>query len=276
MKLNNKGFAISTVMYIILIFALVLIVSILGLLSSRKMTLDKIKDSTLTEVKSNIFLKEYNEGDKIKVAGEYYYVISRSPRSQDYVVALKEYPLTVDEINTYGIINGINYVNKNTKSSRGVAYDITRYDPQIFEDVPTGYGGMAFYSSSKCGYRYADSDVDTDSCVNESATNYNVSHIKKVIDNWSNTKFIKGELKNVDGYNARLLSSDETPTVNSFKWDRYLEYSYWTMFTEDTSRSKVRAVKFKGFVSSSASVFRYDIAVRPVINVYKSAIAEEE
>lgn len=54
MKLNNKGFAISTVMYIILIMALVLIVSILGMLSSRKMTLDKVKDATLKEVRHRI------------------------------------------------------------------------------------------------------------------------------------------------------------------------------------------------------------------------------
>lgn len=43
MKLNNKGFAISTIMYIILIMAVVLISITLSLLSNRKLVLDKAK-----------------------------------------------------------------------------------------------------------------------------------------------------------------------------------------------------------------------------------------
>jgi hypothetical protein len=43
MKLNNKGFAISTIMYMILIMAVILITLTLTLLSSRKLILDKTK-----------------------------------------------------------------------------------------------------------------------------------------------------------------------------------------------------------------------------------------
>lgn len=43
MKLNNKGFAISTIMYMILIMAVILITLTLTLLSSRKLILDKAK-----------------------------------------------------------------------------------------------------------------------------------------------------------------------------------------------------------------------------------------
>ena len=50
MKLNNKGFAISTVMYMILIMAIVLITLTLALLSSRKFVLDKIKDEALNNI----------------------------------------------------------------------------------------------------------------------------------------------------------------------------------------------------------------------------------
>ena len=51
MKLNNKGFAISTIMYMILIMAVVLITLTLTLLNSRKLVLDKIKE----EAKDNIY-----------------------------------------------------------------------------------------------------------------------------------------------------------------------------------------------------------------------------
>lgn len=43
MKLNNRGFAISTLMYMILILAIILILATLSILSSRKLILDKIK-----------------------------------------------------------------------------------------------------------------------------------------------------------------------------------------------------------------------------------------
>lgn len=50
MKLNNKGFAISTVMYMILIMAIVLLTLTLALLSSRKLVLNKIKDDALNNI----------------------------------------------------------------------------------------------------------------------------------------------------------------------------------------------------------------------------------
>lgn len=43
MKLNNKGFAISGILYSILILFLVILLAILGILGSRKVVLDKVK-----------------------------------------------------------------------------------------------------------------------------------------------------------------------------------------------------------------------------------------
>lgn len=50
MKLNNKGFAISSIMYIILVFAIILIALTLAIFSSRKLILDKQKDDALHEI----------------------------------------------------------------------------------------------------------------------------------------------------------------------------------------------------------------------------------
>ena len=51
MKLNNKGFAVSTIMYMILVMAVILITLTLTLLSNRKLILEKTKD----EAKENIY-----------------------------------------------------------------------------------------------------------------------------------------------------------------------------------------------------------------------------
>ena len=50
MKLNNKGFAISTVMYMILILAVILITLTLSILSARKLVLDKIRKETANNI----------------------------------------------------------------------------------------------------------------------------------------------------------------------------------------------------------------------------------
>lgn len=50
MKLNNKGFAISTIMYMILIMAITLIVLTLSILGNRKLILDKTKQEALDNI----------------------------------------------------------------------------------------------------------------------------------------------------------------------------------------------------------------------------------
>ena len=50
MKLNNKGFAVSTFMYMILLLAMILILATLAILSSRRMILDKQKNNAIEEI----------------------------------------------------------------------------------------------------------------------------------------------------------------------------------------------------------------------------------
>jgi len=79
MKLNNKGFAISTLMYSLLILAVSLMFGILAILVSRKMTLDKIKEKvkeqvngtiqTVSDNYSGLPRRIYSAGDQIKYAG---------------------------------------------------------------------------------------------------------------------------------------------------------------------------------------------------------------
>ena len=52
-KLNNKGFAISSILYSIMVLFLTLLLSILGMLGSRKATLDRTKKDILDELNSN-------------------------------------------------------------------------------------------------------------------------------------------------------------------------------------------------------------------------------
>ena len=79
---------------------------------------------------------------------------------------LKAEPLTVLEVNTYGV----GHINRYTSESIETAYD------------QNGYGGMAYYTSETCGfpigsYTYA-------GCI----TDYSQSEIKYVVDAWASDK----------------------------------------------------------------------------------------
>ena len=74
MKLNNKGFAISSVMYSLLILAVSLMFGILAILVSRKMTLDKVKDNVRKTVNGDIIIvpEEYKGiNPKVYAVGEH-------------------------------------------------------------------------------------------------------------------------------------------------------------------------------------------------------------
>lgn len=60
MKLNNKGFAISSIMYLILIMAVLLILVTLSLLGNRKLVLDKLKDSIKGEIYTELAEEQFN------------------------------------------------------------------------------------------------------------------------------------------------------------------------------------------------------------------------
>lgn len=50
LKLNNKGFAIASILYSIMVLFLILLLSILGMLATRKATLDKNKKDIVDEL----------------------------------------------------------------------------------------------------------------------------------------------------------------------------------------------------------------------------------
>lgn len=72
MKINNKGFAVSTIMYMILIMAITLIILTLTILSSRQLILDKIKSEAMDNIYSieeSKLPSEYQEVEYIESSG---------------------------------------------------------------------------------------------------------------------------------------------------------------------------------------------------------------
>ena len=129
---------------------------------------------------------KYNVGDIVPYNGMNFYVIENSSSNDDTVTLLKAEPLTVDEVNLYGGVGTENnHVNMYATTDISSPYYKKAYNNN-------GYGGMAYYSSTTCGYS-GSSDCRSD---------YASSEIKYVIDAWKTAKVPLAT-------EARLLTYDE-------------------------------------------------------------------
>ena len=222
------------------------------------------------QVEFNLNNRSYNVGDKIIYNGINYYVIAPSDETSDSVTLLKEEPLTVDEVNAYGV----GHVNNYTDASVGTAND------------ENGYGGMAYYSSATCRGNVFGWILD--GCV----VDYAGSKVKKVVDAWANANLKSSDLvEDATGYSVRLITFEELtvylgydasrtggyiyPSTNGEtpSWVYNENYWYWTMTPTTNSVNYVWAMSEDGYMFGNfGGIINYHGVVRPVINLYKSAL----
>ena len=226
--------------------------------------------------KSNSSYQAYNVGDQVTYNGIDFYVIAPSDETSDSVTLLKAEPLTVDEVNTYGVGHVNNYVS----NSVGTAHN------------QNGYGGLVYYSSETCTY-----DSDNDEWLSENcATDYSNSDIKYVVDGWSNALLNQDDLKEDSyGYKARLITAEEIVTHLGYNmpypgeatfpsengetpdWVYNENYWYWTMSHPQDNLEYVWYMDEDGdFTDKIVYGVRGDNdnfgVARPVITLLKSAI----
>ena len=196
---------------------------------------DRLKGGT-GEVVEEVY-SSYKIGDKITFAGSDWYVIEDSGTAQDYVVLLKETVLTNAELGTY---------------APNSTYDSARFG---------------------------------------STTDYETSNVKEAVEKYIIEKGITEELKQIDKYKIRLITTDEV--INNLGWTSgtgtsvttsgnnvpkwvYQNFggnSYWTMTSDANNSSSVWYVHTYGnFISGNTQGIN---GVRPVINLYKTAITSQ-
>jgi hypothetical protein len=161
LRLNNKGFAISSIMYIILVLAVILISLILVTLSSRKLILDKLREEVLENiyyVPSCILIDDVDSsetvtpGDKYQCKvkddmeegfedGYYFYVIGANDDGTTNLIM--ERNIYYDEINDVGMVatetnNGLVqwYSGNNNKSGPVTAMDYLYNATKDWSNIP--------------------------------------------------------------------------------------------------------------------------------------------
>ncbi len=211
----------------------------------------------------------YKIGDVVTYNNVGYYVIKNSDNNDATLTLLKTEPLTVEEVNQYGI----GHINRNTSSSVGTAYNAN------------GYGGMAYYSSDLCNLSVQSG------CTNS----YEDSDIKYVVDAWAQTNTVDSDLAvDLTGYSARLLTYEELitnlgysaaePDVTTMDlniesvpdWVYNSNYWYWTMSQYQDEMIRVWRVGGSGNVDALSVYDNVGRIVRPVIVLKKTALGDKD
>ena len=208
----------------------------------------------------------YEIGDIVSFAGSNWYVIEDSPSTNDYVVLLKETILTGTEI-------GGNYVWRGNTSNKY----------------------MAYYWNSTCHYTSIYGNDVYDSYDDSGCSGHNDfagSKVKEVVYNYMMIYLDVHVLKEVDGYKIRLITLDELQnnlglstttadgyyTIDSLKTPSWVYQSfgnqgYWTMSPKEENIKEIWVVNSNAIVNLRPIIYADPRGgVRPVINLYKSAI----
>ena len=224
--------------------------------------------------------KKYKVGDEIEYNNMYFYVIKDSGESDDSILLLKGLPLTVEEVNQYGI----GHINRYTRISPKEVYN------------SNGFGGMTYYTSETCGDKPVSGVIGWQYTGTECFVDYSKSDIKFAVDGWATDNLNVEDLnKDSTGYSVRLIMYDDIVNLgytggldtsarvefddnNIGKWFFNEKYSYWTMsLYEDTNTINTRmwVVGNHHFINSTLNEGD-TYTVRPVVNLKKKALVEGE
>ena len=231
---------------------------------------------------------DYVIGDQINFAGSNWYVIKNSSSEEDYVTLLKEKVLTNAELGEYA------YSYTDTCTANNVTngeYGCTTEGAT----VTVAKAAMSYYWSDTCHYsgHYGYTEWDSSGC--DGHNDYEGSKVKEFLEGTYMNTLGANNLKEVDGYKIRLITTDElnanlgwvnlnttaktdneNANVPTWIYQNFGDtnkgvWGYWTMTPHPEYSSSVWGVYSTGSLDYN-NVSYTDSGVRPVINLLKSNI----
>jgi len=193
MKLNNKGFAISTIMYIILVLAVVLISLALTSLGNRKLILDKLKDEVIDEIYDNSICVAVNKsltgnvaendsnGNRIyKLGDEYLCEVKEGVKYTFFVISEEE--------------QNVNFImSKNINSDGTITLE------GILKSENNKYNLVPWISQEDYSELNIDNTVcESNSCVDEGPITV-INFLNNATNSWNKLENLNSELVLQDG-----------------------------------------------------------------------------
>lgn len=187
----------------------------------------------------------YNQGDILNYNGIDYYVLYDSDESSNVLTLLKAEPLTVSEVEKYGV----GHINNYSMYSQHEIYD--------YND--TKYGRIVYYSSEQCGL------VNGENILSDCKYDYESSEIKYVVDAWAKDNLEEKDLwKDNLGYSYRLITKEEI--LEYMNYSLYNEYDYSYVPIEGKTPSWIYNDKY--FYFTMTDINRINIYGSQIIGVY--------
>ena len=218
---------------------------------------------------SAIVYQSYSIGDIVTYNGINFYVIADSDEQTDSITMLKAEPLSVDEVNTYGV----GHIDKYAE----------------YPGIDNTGALSAYYSSETCGFPDGKEEPPVAiGCIND----YDKSDVKYIVDKWSDEVLVKTDLKEDSlGYKVRLITINELQEYLGYEYypgtggnAKYYKtdvtpewvYNHGSYFTMSAVQDSVVSVWYV-LDSSVYSIAVYGRkfnknTIRPVVTIKKSAI----
>ena len=212
MKLNNKGFAISGILYAVMILFLTLVVSLLALLSNRKLVLDKYKKEIKENLNSSI--ETYNARIQLAENTNYIHMTEEELEEYDYKSQISgclsngEHDpelFTLCDFTEADITNLLNYKIYTKSGTEIISFG--------FDKIQSSDG----FKTSRAYYNYYEKDENGNYLLD--STNQNLKISKKYLDiNDENIFLVKYYI--VDNHN--ILAKEVSRNLIIDKYDKYV------------------------------------------------------
>ena len=212
----------------------------------------------------------YTTGTPIKYNGVDYYVLNDSAKNESTVTLVKATPLTTNEVNTYGGVG-----TENNVVNKYYVNDDDYPNPLGTAKDYNGYGMMVYYESEECYYAGHGQEVKTN-CISD----YSQSNVKIVVDAWVQANVDSSALKEsrlvtVDEYNnhAEVVEYEADCGGHACTAKKLTDETLWMEMSSSWLMSDNNSIFWVTNRSSeSCSHYSQDAYVRPVIELYKSAL----
>ena len=239
MKLNNRGFAISTMMYMILILALSIIACVLAILSTRSKILNKLKNDVQKEINDTDTTANYiciGKNETIELGNKYICKVSNTEKYTFYVTEVR------DDAVDFIMGEKITF----NKGNYGASNDVV--------------------TESKVAY-VKNSDYNGGDYLPITA----LKVLKRITDNWFYLDTRTDTVDNIDytGYKARLVAfRDISDLVNGS--DIEATYVSNTITSTIYNDNKIYSINNKKVITDKTVNDEYEIV--PLITVSKTKI----
>ena len=256
MKLDNKGFAISGILYAVMLLFLTIVISLLALISNRKLILDKYKRNVKESLNTSI--EAYNS--RIQLAENTSYVRMSEEELSEYdfksqVSGCRKGGETDPEIYTLCQFNETDITNiLNYKIYDSLDHEIIMFEAITKESVDG-------FKTNIVSYSYYEKDSKGNYIIDETGNSLKVTK-KYLQPQTENMFYIRYYI--VDSHN--ILARDVTRTLIVNKYNNYVNIvnSYFKVDQSslDTYDFKINASSYKyesGNLVKDNSLLKYDV-----------------